>query len=85
MTFHVRDIRQTLLSLTSSLKTCSNEASMLVQHHPTLLDATCPHLNTMLDDVGPDVGLSLNLLKIFVQHRWLNNVARCWLRLNLVI
>ena len=26
---------------------------MLVQHHPTLLDATCwPCLNTMLDDVG---------------------------------
>ena len=42
-----RDFRQALLSLTSRLKTCSNEASMLVQHHPTLLDATCcPHLNT---------------------------------------
>ena len=39
---------------------------MLVQRHPTLLDATCwPRLNTMLDDVG----LSLNLLKIFIQHR----------------
>ena len=26
---------------------------MSVQHHPTLLDATCwPRLNTMLDDVG---------------------------------
>ena len=38
---------------------------MLVQHHPTLLDATCwPRLNTMLD-----VGLSLNLLKIFLHHR----------------
>ncbi len=31
----------------------SNEANMLVQHHPTLLHATCwPHLNTMLDYVG---------------------------------
>ena len=38
---------------------------MLVQQHPILLDATCwPRLNTMLDDDG----LSLNLLKIFVQH-----------------
>ena len=34
------------------LKTCSNEANMLVQHHPTLLDATWwPCLNSMLDDV----------------------------------
>ncbi len=34
-------------------------------HHPTLLDVTCwPRSNTM-----EDVGLSLNLLKIFVQHR----------------
>ena len=40
---------------------------MLDQYHPTLLDATCwPRLNTMLDDVS---GLSLSLLKIFVQHR----------------
>ena len=33
---------------------CSNEANMLVQHHPTMLDATIcwPCLNTMLDDVG---------------------------------
>ena len=49
-----------------SFKTCSNKANILVQHHPTLLDATCwPCLNTMLDDVG----LSLNLLNIFFQHR----------------
>ena len=35
--------------------------NMLVQQHPTLLDATCwPRLNTMLDDVG----LSLNLPKM---------------------
>ncbi len=48
------------------VKACSNKANMLVQHHPTLLNATCwPRLNTMLDDVG----LSLNMLKIFVQHR----------------
>ena len=39
---------------------------MLVEHHPTLSDATCrPRLNTILDDVC----LNLNLLKIFVQHR----------------
>jgi hypothetical protein len=32
----------------------------------SLLDETCwPRLNTMLDDVS----LSLNLLKIFIQHR----------------
>ncbi len=38
-------------------KACSNG----IQHHPTLLDATCwPRLNTMLEDVG----LSLNLLKM---------------------
>ncbi len=50
----------------ASFKVCSNKANKLVQHHPSLLDATCwPRLNTMLDDVG----LSLNLLKIFVQHR----------------
>ena len=31
-------------------ETKPNEANMLVQHHPTLLDATCwPRLNTMLD------------------------------------
>ncbi len=36
-----------------SIKACSNEANMLVQHHLTLSDATCwPRLNTMLDDVG---------------------------------
>ena len=36
-----------------SFKACSNEANMLVQHHPTLLDATCwPRLNTILDNVG---------------------------------
>ena len=64
------------------VKACSNEANMLVQHHPTLLYATCwPRLNTMLEDVG----LILNLLKIssnIMQHCWANNVARCWLRLN---
>ena len=39
---------------------------MLIQHHPTLLDAICwRRLNTMLENVG----LSLNLLKIFVQQR----------------
>ena len=58
-----------------TVKACSNEANMLVQHHPTLLDATCwPRLNTMLDDVG----LILNLLKIssnIMQHCWANNVA----------
>ena len=59
-----------------TLNTCSNEANMLFEHHPTLSDATgWPRLNTMLDNVGrcwimlEDVGLSLNLLKIFVQHR----------------
>ena len=55
------------------LKACSNEAIMLVQHHPTLLDATCwPRLNTVLEDVG----LILNLLKIssnIMQHCWANN------------
>ena len=36
-----------------SIKACSNEANMLVQHHPILFDATCwPRLNTMSDDVG---------------------------------
>ena len=36
-----------------SYKACSNKANMLVQHRPTLLDATCwPRLNTMLEDVG---------------------------------
>ena len=35
------------------IKACSNEANMLVQHHPTLLNATCwPRLNTTLDNVG---------------------------------
>ncbi len=49
-----------------SLKACLNEGNMLVQHHLTLLDATCwSRLNTVLEDVD----LSLNLLKIFVQHR----------------
>ena len=49
-----------------SLKACSNKANVLVQNHPTLLDATCwPHLSTMLDDVG----LNLSLLKIFIQRR----------------
>ena len=33
----------------------------------------------MLEDVA---GLSLNVLKIFVQHCWPDNAARCWLRLN---
>ena len=33
-----------------NLKACSNEANMLVQHHTTLLDATCwPRLNRPLD------------------------------------
>ena len=33
------------------VKACSNEANLLVQHHSTLLDATCwSRLNTMLDD-----------------------------------
>ena len=42
---------------------------MLAQHQPILLDAACwPRLNTMLDDVD-NVGLSLSLLKMFVQHR----------------
>ena len=51
--------------ISTHLKACSNEANMSVQHHPTLLDATCwPRLNTMLEDVG----LILNLLKIFIQH-----------------
>ena len=62
-------------SACSGVKACSNEANILVQHHPTLLDATCWHrLNTMLEDVG----LILNLLKIsssIVQHCWANNVA----------
>ncbi len=38
-----------------SVKVCSNEANMLVQHHATyaLLDTTCwPRLNTMLVDVA---------------------------------
>ena len=48
---------------------------MLVQHHPTLLDATCwPRLNTMLDDVG----LSLNLLKTFIQHRATLLAQQCY-------
>ena len=34
------------------LSACLNEANMLVEHHPTLLDTTSwPRLNTMLDDV----------------------------------
>ena len=37
---------------------------MFVQHHPTLLDATCwPRLNTMLDDVGRCWLEFINLLK----------------------
>ena len=53
-----------MLTIKENLKVCSNEANMLVQHHPTLLDATCwPRLNSILDDVG----WSLNLLKICVQ------------------
>ena len=62
-------------AILENLKACSNEANMLVQHHPTLLDATCwPRLNTMLEDVG----LILNLLKIssnIIQHCSANNVA----------
>ena len=34
------------------IKACSNQANMLVQRHPTLLDATCwPRLST-IQDVG---------------------------------
>ncbi len=55
-----------IMHISKLKKILINEANMLVQHrYPTLLDATCwPRLNTMLDDVG----LSLNLLKIFVKH-----------------
>ena len=63
------------LKYRANIKACSNEANMLVQHHPTLLDATSwPRLNTMLEDVG----LISNLLKIssnIMQHCWANNVA----------
>ena len=46
-------VRRTLNFFMIILKACSNEAIMLVQHHPTLLDATCwPRLNTVLEDVG---------------------------------
>ena len=55
------------------VKACSNEANMLVQHHPTLLDATFwPRLNTMLDDVGLILNLLKNLSNI-MQHCWANN------------
>ena len=48
------------------VKTCSHEANMLVQHRPTVTDATCwPRFSTMLENAG----LSLDLLRIFVQHR----------------
>ena len=48
------DVGPTMLACFKlTLKACSNEAHMLVQHHPTLFDAKCwPRLNTMLDDVG---------------------------------
>ena len=43
--------RATVTSI--QLKVCLNEANALVQHHPTLFDATCCHrLNTRLEDVG---------------------------------
>ena len=43
--------------------------NMLVQHHPTLLNATCwPRLNSICWMMLEEVGLSLNLLIIFVQH-----------------
>ena len=53
------------------LKACSNEANIYVG--PTLsniVDATCW---MMLEDVG----LSLNLLKIFVQHRATSLTQQC--------
>ena len=53
---------------------------MLVQHHPTWLDATCwPCLNAILDDVG----LSLNLVEIFVQHRATLLAQQCCIMLAL--
>ena len=70
-----RQALNTSFSVWKSGKACSNAAKMLVQGHPTLLDATCwPHLNTMLEDVG----LIFNLLKIssnIMQHCWANNVV----------
>ena len=69
--------RKTVLKtrLEIEFRPSSNEANMSVQHHPTLLDATCwPRLNIMLEDVG----LILNLLKIssnIMQHCWANNVV----------
>ncbi len=55
-----------------ALKACSNEANMLVQHHPTLLDVTCwPRLNTMLDNVGR-CWLEFKLSSNIVQHCWPN-------------
>ncbi len=46
---------------------------MLDQHHPTLLCPTCwVRLNTMLDIcciMLDDVGSSLILFKLFIQHR----------------
>ncbi len=49
-------------------KACSNG----IQHHATLLDATCwPRLNTMLEDVG----MSLNLLKMLSMLNRPLNVA----------
>ncbi len=60
---------------------CSNEANILVQHHPTLLVATCwPRLNTMLDGCWimlEDIGFSLNFPKISVQHRATLLVQQC--------
>jgi hypothetical protein len=55
-----------LSSQLCTLEVCSNEATMLVPHHLTLLDTTCwPHLNTMLDDV-----LWIGLTDIKVKCAW---------------
>ena len=51
---------------------------MLVQHHPTLLHATCWKLE--------DVGFSLNLLKISSNiHRPTLLNTTCWVRLNTML
>jgi hypothetical protein len=50
------------------LKACLNESNILVQHHPTLLDATCwPYLNTMLM-ILDNCWLEFKLNNILVQH-----------------
>ncbi len=49
---HVPSVCGDVLKVFKTFKACSNEANMLVQHHPTFLDVTCwPRLNTMLDNV----------------------------------